>query len=126
MADTTRSSLTQAYMHASPADVELKPVAAAEAGADWPQLGLTVNVRHAEGLAENELCGTRPVGKAGVVRNSLRVWDGGLRGLGALNVFAAAGSSGSSGVMTEAVARRVNGDPTNPFWISLSNDTRQG
>ena len=51
---------------------------AAAAGAKWPQLGLTVNARHAEGLAENALCGTRPEGAGRVARNSLRVFDGGM------------------------------------------------
>jgi hypothetical protein len=84
--------------------------AAAASGAHWPQLGLTKNN---ESPRENDLRGLAPAGAAGVVRNVLRVFDGGLRALGAVNVFAA---------MNASTASRVNGDPTNPFYIRLSSD----
>ena len=91
---------------------EAQVSAAAAAGAKWPQLGLTVNARHAEGLAENALCGTRPEGAGRVARNALRVFDGGIRALGAVNVF-------SEGGLAAEVVRQINAEPANPFVITM-------
>lgn len=60
--------------------------AAAAAGAAWEQLGLTQNERHATSWVS--MVGTAPQeGTGAVVRNAVKVFDGGARALGAVNVF---------------------------------------
>ena len=92
---------------ATPAQVR----AASKRGASWPQLGLTV---HELSPRENDLYGTAPTGSGGggggLVQNSLQVFDGGLRGLGAVNVM---------GTISPATVERVNGDATNPFFVRV-------
>lgn len=78
----------------------------AAAGAHWPQLGLTVQVVSPH---ENDFYGTAPV-DGHLIHNSLQVFDGGIRALGAMNVMPIQPLSG-------ATAARLNGDPTNPFWF---------
>ena len=85
--------------------------AAAASGADWPQLGLTMND---ESPRENDMRGLAPTGAAGVLRNVLQVFDGGLRALGAVNVYTN---------ISAAAVERVNSDPTSPFHVRLSHTT---
>ena len=61
--------------------------AAAVAGASWAQLGLTQNERHSTSWLT--MVGTAPRGPSGAARNSAKVFDGGARGLGAVNVVGA-------------------------------------
>jgi hypothetical protein len=82
--------------------------AAAASGVDWPQLGLTMND---ESPRANDMRGLAPAGAMGVVRNVLRVFDGGLRALGAVNVYTN---------ISATVVERVNSDPTSPFHVRLS------
>lgn len=87
--------------------------AAAASGVDWPQLGLTMND---ESPRENDMRGVAPAGARGVLRNVLQVFDGGLRALGAVNVYTN---------ISAAAVERINSDPTNPFLIRLSHSTYQ-
>ena len=87
--------------------------AAAASGVDWPQLGLTMND---ESPRENDMRGVAPAGARGVLRNVLQVFDGGLRALGAVNVYTN---------ISAAAVERINSDPTNPFLIRLSHCTYQ-
>jgi hypothetical protein len=88
---------------------------AAARGVSWPQLGLTVH----EVLSprENDLYGTAPAGSGSgsaglLVHNSLQVFDGGLRALGALNVM-------PSRKISEAAVWKVNRDLDNPFYVRV-------
>jgi hypothetical protein len=86
-------------------------LAAASGGAVWPCLGLTIDERHGEGLAENELFGTRADGDSNaVVHNTLRVYDGGLRALAAVNIVGPAPD--------DTTVAKVNSDPENPFFVT--------
>jgi hypothetical protein len=86
---------------------------AARDGARWQQLGLTVNALAATSWADT--VGTAPVDKETVAINSLRIFDGGLAALSAVNVY---------GVPVSAVqVARVNHNLANPFYFRRWNVT---